>query len=156
MSDAQLVKLRDRGLSVRKRWGFEIVGDDPHVTALWLPSELLSTVEELKFGNRYETGSGDFSVDVAEFRTSEWSLERLKNFHCCQISSNRKLEQPIADHAGPPKGFSLSATDGNKRISVRAFEKDDKIRLLAITYGLERDKEFRILRNAIISGYRPF
>jgi hypothetical protein len=39
---------------------------------------------------------------------------------------------------------------------VRAFQKDNVIRLLAITYTIERDKEFRSLRNAIASSYVPF
>ena len=39
---------------------------------------------------------------------------------------------------------------------MRAFQKDNVIRLLAITYNVERDKEFRSLRNAIASSYVPF
>ena len=39
---------------------------------------------------------------------------------------------------------------------MRAFQKDNVIRLLAITYKVERDKEYRSLRNAIASSYVPF
>ena len=99
----------------------------------------------------------DFSVDVAQFAPPEWTLERLEDQHCCRISPTRKLEYKTVVHAdGDVRGFILSALDGNDRISVRAFQKDNVIRLLAITYKVERDKEFRSLRNTIASSYVPF
>jgi hypothetical protein len=53
-------------------------------------------------------------------------------------------------------GFVLNAVDGKERISVRAFQRDNVIRLLAITSSVDRDEEFRRLRNAIASSYTPF
>jgi hypothetical protein len=83
------------------------------------------------------------------------TIERVKQIHCCKPT--RKLEGPIVDtaDAGGP-GFMLSARDGQQRVSVRAQQKDGVIRILAIAYAMERDKEFRILRNAIASSYIAF
>ena len=52
--------------------------------------------------------------------------------------------------------FILSAREGQRRVSVRAQQRDGVIRILAIAYDMDRDKEFRVLRNAIASRYVAF
>ena len=83
------------------------------------------------------------------------TIEKVKQNHCCKAP--RALEGPIVDtsDAGGP-GFILSARDGQQRVTVRAQQRDGVIRILAIAYDMERDKEFRVLRNAIASSYVAF
>ena len=60
----------------------------------------------------------------------------------------------VAAGCAAPDGDSGSS---NAAASAEgAFQKDNVIRLLAITYKVERDKEFRSLRNTIASSYVPF
>jgi len=142
--------------AVRVGWQLRKVSD-PQGSELWLPARLVYESRKLRFGRRYEMDNGDFSVDLAQFPVPDWTLESLENQHCCLISSTRKLEHKTVVHAGGDvRGFILGALDGKQRISVRAFQKDNVIRLLAVTYNVERDKEFRSLRNAIASSYVPF
>jgi hypothetical protein len=153
---SQRKTLQGRFEATRTAWQLRKVSD-PQGFELSLPAILLSESRRLKYGRRYGSESGDFSVDVAQFATSDWTLEKLEEQHCCRISPTRKLEYKTVVHAdGDVRGFILSALDGNDRISVRAFQKDNVIRLLAITYKVERDKEFRSLRNTIASSYVPF
>jgi hypothetical protein len=153
---SQRKTLQGRFEATRTAWQLRKVSD-PQGFELSLPAILLSESRRLKYGRRYGSESGDFSVDVAQFATSDWTLEKLEEQHCCRISTSRKLEHKTVVHAdGDVRGFILSALDGNDRISVRAFQKDNVIRLLAITYKVERDKEFRSLRNTIASSYVPF
>ena len=96
-------------------------------------------------------------VDVAQLNASDGSLGLLKDRHARGPSGARKLEGPVIERSdGTVIGFELNAIEASERISVRAFQKDNVIRLLAITYSLERDKEYRTLRNAIGSSYVPF
>jgi hypothetical protein len=156
LSAAQQKALEDRSRNARAYWQFRKV-PGPQAGDLWLPAKLLATSKSLRYGRRYESNDDEFSVDVVELTTPDWSLERLKDLHSRGISSARKLEGTIVDRADAgTTGFVLSALDGNERISVRAFQKDNIIRLLAITYDVDRDKEFRILRNVIASNYLPF
>ena len=153
---SQRKTLQGRFEAARTAWQLRKVSD-PQGFELSLPALLLSESRRLKYGRRYGSENGDFSVDVAQFATSDWTLEKLEEQHCCRISPSRKLEHKTVVHAdGHVRGFILSALDGNDRISVRAFQKDNVIRLLAITYKVERDKEFRSLRNTIASSYVPF
>jgi hypothetical protein len=156
LTDQQRKTLRTRSDSARSAWEFRRVSD-PLTADLWLPMKLLPDSKSLRFGRRYASANGEFSVDVAQFSGPEWTLERLRELHCCKISPTRKLEGAIVDRsdAGMP-GFVLNAVDGKERISVRAFQKENVIRLLAITSNIDRDEEFRRLRNAIASSYIPF
>jgi hypothetical protein len=148
--------LQARSDSARTAWEFRRVAE-PLTADFWLPMKLLPDSKSLRFGRRYASANGDFSVDVAQFSGPEWTLERLRDQHCCRISATRRLEGAIVDRsdAGMP-GFVLNAVDGKERISVRAFQRDNVIRLLAITSNIDRDEEFRRLRNAIASSYIPF
>jgi hypothetical protein len=155
LSASQRKALQGRFEATRTAWQLRKVSD-PQGLELWLPARLLSESRRLKYGRHYGADDADFSVDVAEFVAPDWTLEKLEDRHCCQISPTRKLERTTVHADGDVRGFILSALDGKERISVRAFQKDDVIRLLAITYNVERDKEFRSLRNAIASSYVPF
>ena len=155
LSASQRKTLQSRSESRRAAWQLRKVLDAQGFE-LWLPARLLSESRRLKYGRRYAVDNGDFSVDVAQFLAPEWTLERLEDLHCCRNLPTRKLEGAVVHVEGEVRGFILSALDGTERISVRAFQKDNVIRLLAITYNVERDKEFRSLRNAIASSYVPF
>jgi hypothetical protein len=156
LSDSQRKALETRSRNARSHWQFRKV-QDPQAAELWLPTKLLPTSNSLKYGRRYEADGDDFSVDVAQLNASDGGLGLLKDRHARGPSGARKLEGPVIERLdGTVIGFELSAIEGNERISVRAFQKDNLIRLLAITYSLERDKEYRILRNAIGSSYVPF
>jgi hypothetical protein len=156
LSNAEYENLRERFSATRKSWQFQKM-EALEAGQLWLPRKLLTTFEDLKFGRRYQSDDGKFSVHVAQVVSPEWTLEKLKEFHCCKISASRKLEKEIAEYAkADVRGFFLSALDGKERVSVRAFQKDKTIRVLAITYDVDRDKEFRVLRNVIGSNYAPF
>lgn len=152
--EEQRTALQKRASSIRSGWRFE-KESDPQAAELWLPRKLLPSRQELSHGSRYESIPRDFIVDVAEWDTAGLTIEKVKQIHCCKPT--RKLEGPIVDtaDAGGP-GFMLSARDGQQRVSVRAQQKDGVIRILAIAYETERDKEFRILRNAIASSYIAF
>ena len=155
LSASQRKALDERTRGARAQWQFRKV-QDPLAVELWLPTALLPTGKGLKYGRRYESEEGGFSVDVAQFHAPEWSLEMLKDRHA-RGAGARKLEGQINERSeGGVSGFALSAIDGNERISVRAFQRDNVIRLLAITYRIEGDKDYRILRNAIGSSYVPF
>ena len=72
------------------------------------------------------------------------TLDKVRQLHCCVISPTRKLEGPVVDTSeasGP--GFLLNARDGKQRVSVRAQQRDGVIRILAIAYDMDKDKEYR-------------
>jgi hypothetical protein len=141
LSASQRKVLQGRFESARAAWQMRRISD-PQAFELSLPARLLSESRILKYGRRYQADSGDFSVDVAQFLFPEWTLEKLEDLHCCRNSPTRKLERtPVVRMDGELRGFILSALDGTERISVRAFQKDNVIRLLAITYNVERDSE---------------
>ena len=155
-SDEQHAALQKRVSSIRSSWRFERESD-PLAAELWLPRKLLPSKQDLSHGSRYQSLARDFIVDVAEWDADSRTIETIKQIHCCGISPARKLEGPIVDtpDAGG-LGFILSARDGQQRVSVRAQQRDGVIRILAIAYDMERDKEFRVLRNAIASSYVAF
>ena len=155
LSASQRKALQSRSDGARAAWQLRKV-PDAQGFELWLPARLSLENRRLRYGRRYGPDNGDFSVDVAQFAVPDWTLERLEEQHCCRISATRKLEGAVAHVEGEVRGFILSALDGKERISVRAFQKDNVIRLLAITYNVEHDKEYRSLRNAIASSYVPF
>ena len=156
LSDSQRKALEDRNRNERARWQFRKV-QNPLAAGLSLPTKLLPTSRILKYGHLYGSDDDDFSVEVVQLTASERSLESVREVHSRGTSGRRRLEGPIIERSdGVVTGFELSAIEGNERISVRAFQKDNVIRLLAITYNVERDKEFRALRNAIGSSYIPF
>jgi hypothetical protein len=152
--EEQRAALQKHASSIRSGWRFE-KESDPEAAELWLPRKLLPSRQELSHGSQYASIPRDFIVDVAEWDTTGLTIERVKQIHCCKPT--RKLEGPIVDtaDAGGP-GFMLSARDGQQRVSVRAQQRDGVIRILAIAYETERDKEFRVLRNAIASSYIAF
>jgi hypothetical protein len=156
LSATQRKALQGRFESARAAWQLRKV-PDAQGFELSLPARLLSEGRRLKYGRRYTVDNGDFSIDVAQFPAPDWTLEKLEDQHCCRNLPTRTLESTTIAHVdGDVRGFILSALDGKERISVRAFQKDDVIRLLAITYNVERDSEYRSLRNAIASSYVPF
>jgi len=156
LSTKQSNALQSEFKIAQRKWQFQKVSD-PQGAELWLPRKLLPDDESLSFGRRYESDERDFSVDVAQFLMPSWTLKRLLGSPCCNATTLGKFEGPITttSDAGMP-AFMLNALDGRKRTSVRAFQKDNVIHLLSIRYDVARDKEFRILRNAIASKYVPF
>jgi hypothetical protein len=156
LSAQQFGALQNEFRIAQRKWQFQKVAD-PLAAELWLPRKVLPDSVSLSFGRRYESDDEDFSVDVAQFSMPAWSLERLRDSPCCKAAVLGKFEDFIAtsSDAGMP-GFMLSAFDGKKRTSVRAFQRDNVIRLFSIKYNVARDKEFRFLRNAIASSYVPF
>jgi hypothetical protein len=152
--EQQLAALRKLVDGLRSRWGFDRE-DDPSAVELSLPHKLVPNRQELGHGSRYQSSTGDFSIDVAEWTTSETTLERARQNHCCKPP--REPEGPIvgtSDAVGP--GFILNAREGRLRVSVWAQQRDTVIRILAITYDMGRDKEYRVLRNVIASSYAAF
>jgi hypothetical protein len=150
----QIAILEKRVLGIRNRWRFE-TESDPQAAELSLPHVLLPGRQELSFGSLYQSSARDFVVDVAEMSTAETTFDKVRRNHCCKAP--RELESQIvdtSDAAGP--GFILSAREGQRRVSVRAQQRDGVIRILAIAYDMDRDKEFRVLRNAIASSYVAF
>ena len=150
----QIAILEKRVAGIRNRWRFE-TESDPQAAELSLPHVLLPGRQELSFGSLYQSSAGDFVVDVAERSTAETTFDKVRRNHCCKAP--RELESQIvdtSDAAGP--GFILSAREGQRRVSVRAQQRDGVIRILAIAYDMDRDKEFRVLRNAIASSYVAF
>ena len=150
----QIAILEKRVVGIRNRWRFE-TESDPQAAELSLPHVLLPGRQELSFGSLYQSSARDFVVDVAEMSTAETTFDKVRRNHCCKAP--RELESQIvdtSDAAGP--GFILSAREGQRRVSVRAQQRDGVIRILAIAYDMDRDKEFRVLRNAIASSYVAF
>ena len=102
ISQSQYAALRERFLAARASWQFRRV-HDPKAGELWLPRKLLPDGEDLRFGRRYKSSDGDFSVDVAQLSTAEFTLDGLREFHCCKPAS-RKLEGPIVPHTESSAG----------------------------------------------------
>lgn len=154
--ERQIAVLQKRVSGIRSAWRFDRVSD-ADAAELSLPHKLLPSMQELSHGRRYQSSTGDFVVDVAQWNTDETTVEKARQFHCCRISQARRIEGAIVDtsDAGGP-GFLLSARDGQRRVSVRAQQKDGTIRILAIDYDVAKDKDYRILRNAIASSYVAF
>ena len=152
--EQQRAALQKRVSKIQNSWRFE-KEIDPEADVLWLPRKLLPNRQELSHGSRYQSNATDFSVDVAEWDAGGLTIEIVKANHCCRGA--RTLERPIIDtsDAGGP-GFMLSAREGSQRVSVRAQQRNGVIRILAIAYDMAKDKEFRILRNAIASNYAAF
>lgn len=155
-SDEQRAALQRRVSSIRSGWRFE-KESDPSAADLWLPRKLLPSRQDLSHGSRYQSLTKDFAVDVAEWDAAGLTLDKVRQLHCCVISPTRKLEGPVvntSEASGP--GFVLNARDGKQRVSVRAQQRDGVIRILAIAYDMDKDKEYRVLRNAIASSYVAF
>ena len=154
--ERQVAVLQKRVSGIRSAWRFDRVSD-ADAAELSLPHKLLPSMQELSHGRRYQSSTGDFVVDIAQWNTDETTVEKARQFHCCRISQARKIEGAIVDtsDAGGP-GFMLSARDGQRRVSVRAQQRDGVIRILAIDYDVAKDKDYRILRNAIASSYLAF
>jgi hypothetical protein len=148
--DQQIAALRKLVDGIRSRWGFD-KEDDPNATELSLPHKLLPTRQELSHGSRYQSSTGDFSIDVAEWTTSETTLEKVRQNHCC-----KPPREPEGPFVGTSDAFMLTAREGKLRVSVWAQQREGAIRILAITYDVGKDKQYRILRNAIASSYAAF
>jgi len=152
--EQQRAVLEKRIAGIRGGYRFE-KENNPQAGELWLPHRLLPSGRQLSYGTQYQSITGDFVVDVAERDAAVLTIETVRKTHCCK--PGREPEGRILDisDAGGP-GFLLNARDGKQRVSVRAQQRDGVIRILAIAYDVDKDKEYRVLRNAIASSYLAF